>query len=164
MDRIISGGVIAAGERFVNITLSYNECTEALHTFVAELNHNLNPDPDRTADEVSWNDELDLTFTRFNLAVTTRKLYKKLSARGATMQVYEDRIEISLPAKAFPDNYARLVAEQVLTAIHHALRAHKLEVSANMGRPVLKALRDCYHEGAEVAVNDMVCTLAILDN
>ena len=104
MDRIISGGVIAAGERFVNITLSYNECTEALHTFVAELNHNLNPDPDRTADEVSWNDELDLTFTRFNLAVTTRKLYKKLSARGATMQVYEDRIEISLPAKAFPDN------------------------------------------------------------
>lgn len=145
-------------------TFSYDDIADRLHARIAQINHNLAPDPDTMTDSLSWNERLDKALARFAAAMAAARVQQRLAAWGAGLEVETERVTVRLAAGATMRTLAPLVGRQMENVLFHSVCADKLTLGIAPLRQAVSRMRDEHLERAETALDGLACTMALTDN
>lgn len=151
------------GRAAVRMTFDYAELMERVRARVAMLNHNLSPLADSDGEWVSWRDYLDEPLLKFSMATAASRVVRRLSAWSALAESEADGVSITLEFQHNSSKFYDLIFRFIKEIIYNSILADKLTFSGAGLRGVVGELRDHTLALADSQLEDLVCTMSIIE-
>lgn len=111
---------------------------------------------------VEWHPLLEVEMLRYSMQMAVYRLHGKLSAWGALIDVYDDKIVLRLTIDGAEHRFYALIEHQMLEYVRHCIYADRLRAVTLKEHEMIASVAELHDMWAHQRLEDMLQTLSLL--